>query len=32
MIAAFSHPNVSEFLFWGYVEDEREKVDIYKKE
>jgi len=31
MIAAFSHPNVSEFLFWGYVEDERKKVDIYKK-
>lgn len=32
MIAAFSHPNVSEFLFWGFVEDERKKVDIYKKD
>ncbi|ARV14849.1 endo-1,4-beta-xylanase [Polaribacter sp. SA4-12] len=32
MIAAFSHPNVSEFLFWGYVEDDRKKVDIYKKD
>ena len=29
MIAAFSHPNVSEFLFWGYVVDERNKVDIF---
>ena len=32
LIAAFSHPSVSEFLFWGYVEDERKKVDIYKKD
>ncbi len=32
MIAAFSHPKVSEFLFWGYVEDDRRKVDIYKKD
>jgi len=32
MIAAFSHPNVSEFLFWGFVEDERKKVDIYNKD
>lgn len=32
MIIAFSHPNVSEFLFWGFVEDERNKVDIYKKD
>lgn len=32
MIAAFSHPSVSEFLFWGFVEDERKKVDIYKKD
>ena len=32
LIAAFSHPNVSEFLFWGYVEDERKKVDIYNKD
>lgn len=32
MIAAFSHPNVSEFLFWGFVEDERKKVDIFKKD
>lgn len=32
MIAAFSHPNVSEFLFWGFVEDERKKVDIYKND
>ncbi|WP_455170591.1 endo-1,4-beta-xylanase, partial [Aegicerativicinus sediminis] len=30
MIAAFSHPNVSEFLFWGYMEEESKKVDIFK--
>ncbi|MFG6686068.1 endo-1,4-beta-xylanase [Mariniflexile sp. HNIBRBA6329] len=30
MIAAFSHPNVSEFLFWGYTENAKKKVDIYK--
>ena len=29
MIAAFSHPNVSEFLFWGFVDNKRHKVDIY---
>ena len=29
MIAAFSHPNVSEFLFWGNTEDERKKCDIF---
>lgn len=32
MIAAFSHPNVSEFLFWGCVKDERNKVDIYNQD
>ncbi|MGY5354934.1 endo-1,4-beta-xylanase [Wenyingzhuangia sp. IMCC45467] len=32
MIAAFSHPNVSEFLFWGCTDDERDKVDIYTEE
>ncbi|QOD61981.1 endo-1,4-beta-xylanase [Polaribacter haliotis] len=32
MIAAFSHPNVSEFLFWGFQLDERKKVDIYNKD
>ena len=30
MIAAFSHPNVSEFLFWGYTENMKKKVDIFK--
>ena len=29
MIAAFSHPNVSEFLFWGNTEDGRNKCDIF---
>jgi len=32
MIAALSHPSVSEFLFWGYVKDERKKVDIFNKD
>lgn len=32
MIATFSHPNVSEFLFWGFVEQERNRVDIYNKD
>ena len=32
MIAAFSHPSVTEFLFWGYVSDERNKVDIFNKD
>lgn len=32
MIAAFSHPSVTEFLFWGFVEDDRKKVDIFKKD
>ncbi|AJR04900.1 endo-1,4-beta-xylanase [Siansivirga zeaxanthinifaciens] len=30
LIAAFSHPSVTEFLFWGYVENEKKKVDIFK--
>lgn len=30
MIAAFSHPSVTEFLFWGYTENVKKKVDIYK--
>ncbi|MFD1062259.1 endo-1,4-beta-xylanase [Winogradskyella litorisediminis] len=29
MIAAFSHPSVSEFLFWGNTEDGRKKSDIF---
>jgi GH35 family endo-1,4-beta-xylanase len=32
MIAAFSHPNVSEFIFWGCIKDERNKVDIYNQD
>lgn len=32
MIAAFSHPNVSEFLFWGNTEDGRGKSDIFTKD
>jgi endo-1,4-beta-xylanase len=30
LIAAFSHPSVVEFLFWGYTENEKMKVDIFK--
>jgi len=33
MIATFSHPNVSEFLFWGFQDDDgRGKVDIYEED
>lgn len=32
MIAAFSHPNVVEFLFWGNTEDGRGKCDIFTKD
>ncbi|WP_298511154.1 endo-1,4-beta-xylanase [uncultured Kordia sp.] len=32
MIAAFSHPNVVEFLFWGNTEDGRNKCDIFTEE
>ncbi|HIC32781.1 MAG TPA: hypothetical protein EYO76_12780 [Flavobacteriaceae bacterium] len=32
MIAAFSHPSVSEFLFWGNTEDGRGKSDIFTKD
>ncbi|MCF1191039.1 endo-1,4-beta-xylanase [Mangrovimonas sp. AS39] len=32
MIAAFSHPYVSEFLFWGCTDDDRDKVDIYTED
>lgn len=32
MIAALSHPNVSEFLFWGFVKDDRNKVDVFNKD
>jgi endo-1,4-beta-xylanase len=32
MIAAFSHPNVTEFLFWGNTEDGRGKSDIFTKD
>jgi GH35 family endo-1,4-beta-xylanase len=28
LIAAFSHPNVTEFLFWGYEGNGQSKVDI----
>ena len=30
MIAAFSHPSVVEFLFWGYTENAKKKVDVFK--
>jgi len=30
MIAVFSHPKVSQFLFWGLVENNKGKVDIFK--
>jgi len=32
LIAAFSHPNVHEFLFWGYQGDQNSKVDIITKD
>ena len=32
IIAAFSHPNVSEFLFWGFQENQKGKVDIFNKD
>lgn len=32
MIAAFSHPSVSEFIFWGYVMDNRKKVDVFNND
>jgi endo-1,4-beta-xylanase len=28
LIAAFSHPNVSQFLFWGFKGNQKSKVDI----
>jgi endo-1,4-beta-xylanase len=28
LIAAFSHPNVSQILFWGYIGTNKDKVDI----
>lgn len=31
LLAAFSHPAVSEFLFWGFYEPDNKKVDFYKK-
>ena len=32
MIAAFSHPKVSQFLFWGLVDNHKKKVDIYQQD
>lgn len=32
MITAFSHPNVTEFMFWGFQDDGRGKVDIYEED
>ncbi len=33
LFAAFSHPSVKEFLFWGMIDDDdRGRVDIYKKD
>ncbi|ANW96645.1 hypothetical protein AXE80_10320 [Wenyingzhuangia fucanilytica] len=32
MIAAFSKPNVSEFLFWGYHQDKNNKAAFYNKQ
>lgn len=29
MTVVFSHPNVSEFMFWGFKKDKNAKVDIY---
>ncbi len=32
MITAFSHPKISEFLFWGCTRDSQNKVDIFKED
>lgn len=32
IIAAYSHPAVNEFLFWGYKGDNNSKVDIFNKD
>jgi len=32
MIAAFSHPAVSEFMFWGCMYNDRNKVDIFNND
>jgi GH35 family endo-1,4-beta-xylanase len=32
LIAAFSHPQVNEFLFWGMVGDTKNKVDIFHED
>jgi GH35 family endo-1,4-beta-xylanase len=32
MTIAFSHPNVNEFLFWGYQGENKDKVDIIRKD
>ena len=29
MIAAFSHPKVSQFLFWGLMTNDKQKVDLF---
>ncbi len=29
MIAAFSHPAVTQFIFWGMVKNKKEKVDLF---
>jgi len=31
MIAAFSHPQVTQFVFWGLIDDKNHKVDIFKQ-
>jgi endo-1,4-beta-xylanase len=31
LIAAFSHPNVSQFLFWGFKGNNKSKVDIIQE-
>lgn len=32
IIAAFSHPSVTEFLFWGFDSNKREMAEIYDKD
>ncbi len=32
MIAAFSHPNVSQFIFWGMLKNTKEKVDLFNQD
>ena len=32
MIAAFSHPKVTQFIFWGMLKNAKEKVDLFNQD